>query len=195
MALDVLKGLTPARKLGSGYNGGGVNHYPITNGYNTAIGEGDPVKLSGGTIQLATNTDPILGVFQGVQYIDSEGQLQFKKNFTAGTSSKGGIQIQGGYSQPLAMVYDDLNGTFIVRTEDSVSVSAGLLGGSYKLSAIGSVVGGRSQAVLDIAASANTSDGHAVTIIGLWTGRDSEWGDAPTAVEVKLSNPGIVGEL
>lgn len=195
MALDVLKGLTPVRKLGAGYNNAGHATYPIANGYATAIGEGDPVKLSGGTIQLATNTDPCIGVFQGVRYIDSDDKLQFKKNFVASTSSKGGKEVEGGYQQPLAYVTDDPNQTYVVRTADSVSVSAGQLGTSYKLSAIGSVVNGRSQVVLDTAASAGTSGGHMVTILGLYTGQDSEWGDAPTAVEVKLSNHGIVGEL
>jgi hypothetical protein len=195
MALDVLKGLTPSRKLGSNYNSGGYTTYPIANGYASNIGEGDPVKLSAGQIQLAVNTDPTLGVFMGVRYIDSDAKLQFKKNFVAGTSSQGGKIVEGGYSQPLAFVSDDADGTFIIRTEDSVSISAGLLGQSFKVSAIGSVVNGRSQAVLDVAASAGSSGGHMVTIIGKWTGRDNDFGDAPTAVEVKLSNPGIVGEL
>jgi hypothetical protein len=195
MALDVLKGLTPARKLGSGYNAGGANTYPIANGLAENIGEGDPVKLSAGVIQLATNTAACLGVFAGVRYIDSDGKLQIKKNFTTGTSSKGGADVGGGYTQPLAMVYDDPNQTYVVRTVAAASVSALLLGSSFKLSAIGSVVGGRSQAVLDVAASAGASGGHMVTIIGLYTGQDSEWGNAPTAVEVKLSNHGIVGEL
>jgi hypothetical protein len=195
MALDVLKGLTPTRKLGSGYNNGGGNHYPIANGYASNIGEGDPVKLSAGVIQLATNDVACLGVFKQVSYIDSEGKFQVKKNFTAGTSSKGGQQLYGGYTQPVALIADDPNQTFVMRVVDAVSISAGQLGTSFKVSAIGSVVGGRSQAVIDEAASAGASGGHMVTVIGLYTGRDSEWGDAPTAVEVKLSNHGIVGEL
>lgn len=195
MALDVLKGLTPARKLGSGYNNGGGNWYPIANGYATAIGEGDPVKLSAGIIQIAENTTVTLGAAKEFAYIDTEGKLQFKKNFTAATSSKGGIEVFGGYQQPMAFVHDDPNQTYIVRTVDAASVSAGMIGTSFKMSAIGSVVNGRSQAVLDVAASAGVSGGHMVTIVGLYTGRDSEWGDAPTAVEVKLSNAGIVGEL
>jgi len=195
MALDVLKGLTPLRKLGAGRETAGQTTYPIANGYNTAIGEGDPVKLSAGVIQLAGNTDACIGSFQGVRYIDSNGQLQFTKNFVAATSSKGGIALDGGYTQPLAFVTDSADQTYVVRTVDAVSISAGLLGQSFKLSAIGSVVNGRSQAVLDVAASVGTSGGHMVTIVGLYTGQDSEWGNAPSAVEVKLSNHGIVGEL
>jgi hypothetical protein len=194
MALDVQKGLTPTRKLGAGYNNGGMNIYPIANGYASNIGEGDPVKLSGGVINLATNAGAVIGVFAGCQYIDDNAQLQFKNNFVAGTSSKGGIQVGLGLSQPLAKVYDDPNQTYIVRTHLS-ALAATDLGKSYKVSAIGSVVGGRSQAVLDVAASVGTSGGHMITVIGLWTGQDSEFGTGPIAVEVKLSNYGIVGEL
>lgn len=194
MALDVLKGLTPVRKLGSGYNNGGGNWYPIDNGYAANIGEGDPVKLSVGRINVALNTAACLGVLAQVAYVDSDGKLQYKREFVAGTSSKGGKEVFGGYTQPMALVYDDPNQTYVIRTT-TTSVSSGMIGRSFKVSAIGSVVGSRSQAVLDVAASAGTSGGHMVTVIGLYTGQDSEWGTAPTAVEVKLSNHGFIGEL
>ncbi len=194
MALDVLKGLTPARKLGSNYNNGGLNTYPITNGYAVAIGEGDPVKMSAGAINIAVNTSPAIGVFAGVRYINDDGQLTFKKSFVAATSSKGGIKFDGGYSQPLALVYDDPNQTYIARTHLS-ALAATQIGVSFKMSAIGSVVNERSQAVLDVNASVGTSGGHMVTVVGLWTGQSSQWGTGPIAVEVKLSNHGIIGEL
>jgi hypothetical protein len=192
--VDVLKGLTPTRKQGANYNSGGFNTYPIANGYASDIGEGDPVQLTGGEIELATNALAVIGVFKGCRYIDSNGQLQYKTNFTAGVSSQGGKEVEGGYSQPLANVVDDKDQSYVVRTQVS-ALAVTAIGTSYKMSAIGSVVGGRSQAVLDVAASAGTSGGHMVTVLGLWTGRNSEWGTGPIAVEVKLSNHGIVGEL
>jgi len=195
LGLDVLRGLTPARKVGSGYNNGGGNWYPITNGYNTNIGEGDPVKISAGNINIADNLNKVIGTFAQVAYIDAEDKLQFKRNFVAGTSSKGTKVVFGGFTQPMALVYDDPEQTFIVRTATSSLASAGMVGRSFKLSAIGSVVNGRSQAILDVSASVGTSGGHMVTVVGLYTGRNSRWGTAPTAVEVKLSNPGYVNEL
>jgi hypothetical protein len=194
-ALNILKGLTPTRKLGSNRNAGGLNVYPVSNGYATAIGNGDPVKLSAGKIELATNAGAVLGTLQGVMYIDTEGQLQVKPNFVAATSSKGGIVVAQGLTQVLALVNDDPNQTYAVRTVDAASVSAGMIGRSFKVSAIGSVVGGRSQCVLDVAASAGTSGGHMITVVGLWSEPGNDWGNAPTAVEVKLSNHGIIGEL
>lgn len=194
MAITITKGLTVTRKLGAGYNTAGFNVYPITNGYGSNIGHGDPVKLSAGKIELATNAGAVIGVFAGCKFVDDEGRLQVKKNFVAGTSSKGGSTVEGDYTQPVAMVYDDPNQTFVIRT--LTCVSAGALGKSFKVSAIGSVVGEQSQAVLDVAASAGTSGGHMVTIIGLWQEPNNTWDvSGGTAVEVKLSNYGIIGEL
>lgn len=193
--VDVLKGMTPVSKLGSGYRTAGFNTYPIANGLAQNIGEGDPVRLSAGVIQLADNDTVCLGVFDSVRYIDTNGQLQFKRNFPTGTSSQGGKIVEGGYSQPLANVYDDANEQYVVRTLTS-GLSAGQIGSSFRMSAVGSVVGGRSQAVLQTTSAGTSSgDGHMVTVMGLWTGRNSAWGTGPIAVVVKLSNHGIVGEL
>ena len=193
------KGFTPNRKLGGGYNSGGMGNYPIANGYASNIGEGDPVKLSGGTIQLAENTTETLGIFAGCKYVDPDtAQLRVRKDFPANTSSKGGVKVEGStYSQPIALVAEGVDRTFTMQTtEVSVSsLSAGIIGKSYAVSAIGSVLNGRSQAVVDIAASAGTTAGHMVTIVGLYKEPDVEFGVTPLAVEVKLSNPGIVGEL
>jgi len=70
-----------------------------------------------------------------------------------------------------------------------------MIGRSFKVSAIGSVVNGRSQCVIDVAASAGTSGGHMITVMGLYSEPGNAWGNAPTAVEVKWSNHGIIGEL
>lgn len=199
--LNIPKGLTPNRKLGGGYNSGGMTNYPIANAYAANIGEGDPVKLSAGVIQLADNESKVLGVFAGCKYIDSQSQLRIEKNFIAGTSSKGGVEIEGsGYKQPIALVIDDANQTYTVQTTE---VSGGqveradLLGKSFRMTAIGSVVNGRSQAILDVEATVGVSagDGYMVTVLGLYKEPDVEFGTYPIALEVKLANPGIVGEL
>ncbi len=199
MPLDVTKGFTPARKLGSTPNNSATGTYPIRNGYATAIGNGDPVLLSAGFIKLGANGSPCIGVLGGVRYIDADSRLVFTPNFIAATSSKGGVEVEGGYTQPLAYVYDDPGQTYVVRTLlTALPVSA--VGRSYRMSAIGSVNAiGQSEAVLDVNATAGTSagDGHMVTVIGIWKGQDSNFGTGatPIAVEVKLSNYGSVQEL
>ena len=81
--------------------------YTITSTYAGTIFSGDPVKLtSDGVIQLATSdgtrggtTDGItvLGIFAGVQYLDSTGKPTIAPFFTGGTT---GTEI-------VAWVYDD----------------------------------------------------------------------------------------
>lgn len=196
MALDVQKGLTPVRKLGALPNSCGFNTYPIKNGYATAIGEGDPVKLSAGFIKIGDNAANVIGVFAGHRYIDSEGRLMFSPNFVAGTSSKGGVPVGNGLAQPLANVYDSPDQTYVIRTLlSALEVSA--IGRTYRVSAIGSVVNGRSQAVLDVNATAETSGsgGYMVTVVGLYGVPDSRFGTGPVAVEVKLARYGSVQQL
>lgn len=193
--IDIQKGFTPARKLGSQYNAGGFNTYPIRNGYATAIGEGDPVALSAGYIVIATNAKNCYGVFAGCQYIDSDGALQFKKDFVAGTSSKGGVPVLNGEARVYGKVYDDEDQTYVVRTATSAALTVSAVGRTYKMSAIGSVVNGRSQAVIDGVASAGTSGGYMVTVLGLYGTQNVAWGQGPIAVEVKLARFGSVQEL
>lgn len=91
-------GFTPVR-----HKTGGPLHltpYSIATGYNTAIGLGDPVQLTGTgrNIELseATNEDNI-GVFAGVEYTNSDGQRVWSERWVAGTA---GTNI-------IASVYDD----------------------------------------------------------------------------------------
>jgi len=194
--IDIQKGFTPARKLGSQYNSCGFNTYPIRNGYATAIGEGDPVALSAGYIVIATNAKNCYGVFGGCQYVDPvTGQLQFTKDFVAGTSSKGGVPVLNGEARVYGKVYDDEDNTYIVRTATSAVLQVSAVGRTYKMSAIGSVVNGRSQCVIDGVASAGTSGGYMVTVLGLYGTQNVAWGQGPIAVEVKLARFGSVQEL
>ena len=58
---------------------GATLQLPISGSYNTAIYNGDTVKLvAGGTIEVsgATTTGTILGVLVGVQYTNSSGQTE-----------------------------------------------------------------------------------------------------------------------
>lgn len=81
--------------------------YTIASTYATSIYSGDPVKLvAAGTIQLGTSdgtrsgtTDGIslLGIFAGVEYLDSTGKPTISPFWTGGTT---GTQI-------VAWVYDD----------------------------------------------------------------------------------------
>jgi len=112
MATGTLKGLTPARKVGSGPDNKGLSTYAIATGYATSLGLGDPVKLTtDGTLVRATNdTADAIGVFAGVSYTDSEGSPQFKKMWTASTAA----------TDVKALVTDDPFATFTAKADGPI---------------------------------------------------------------------------
>jgi hypothetical protein len=73
-------GLTPVKHLVGGViRMNTYMNYTIASAYNTALYQGDPVKLvAGGTIERAAAGDKIVGVFSGVQYTDSvSGEVKY----------------------------------------------------------------------------------------------------------------------
>ena len=104
-------GLNPARKVGSGPDTMGLSEYTIASGYATALGKGDPVKLhTDGTLIKATNGNDAIGVFYGVNYIDSTGAVKIEKYWPASTVA----------TQITALVMDDPNRTFHVKGEGPI---------------------------------------------------------------------------
>src|SRR5210317_1261980 len=64
------------------------NKYRIASGYNTTIYQGDLVAVvTGGGIErvAAGGSGLILGVFNGVNYTDSDGKPRWSNKWTAGT--------------------------------------------------------------------------------------------------------------
>lgn len=110
------RGFVPVRHLTGGQIT--LREFSIASGYNTALGAGDPVELTGtGTnIQLAAsgNVDN-LGVFAGVRYTNSSGQRVYSGYWPANTT---GTNI-------VALVYAD---PMIVYTIQGDSVAAGDVG-------------------------------------------------------------------
>src|ERR1700761_9557654 len=89
MATGPVTGFSPSRTIGSGPDNQGVSNYSIASGYATNIGKGDPVKLSSGTLALATNGDTTLGVFESVDYIPNDTTLRptYRNNWPASTAA------------------------------------------------------------------------------------------------------------
>ena len=94
---------------------GRLNEYPLATAYGTAIGYGDIVKLvADGSVELAGATDPYIGIFQGVQYVASDGSIVFRKNWIASTAEKSGTTIK-------ALVCDDPGATYEVIADTSTT--------------------------------------------------------------------------
>lgn len=101
----------------SGFGGtpGRLNEYPIATAYATALGYGDIVKLvADGSIELATASNPYVGVFQGVKYVASDGSIVYRKNWIAATAEKSGTTI-------LALVADDPGAIYEVIADTSTT--------------------------------------------------------------------------
>lgn len=194
MTNSVKTGLTPSRMRGGSPFSGAVVEYPIANAYGTALYKGDPVKLSGGVVVRAESSigsDPLLGVFQGCQYIDpATGQLVIASYFPASTSSAGSIN---GTASPLALVVTDPDVTYLVQANTTVTL--GMVGSRYRLSiGTGSARTGQSAAVLDTALTVDASSGAHVRIVGFYNIPNQTLGSTDdTVVEVVLTSTGFIG--
>lgn len=111
MASAPKTGLTPARKVGSAPDNKALSAYTIASGYATALGSGDPVKLhTDGTLVKATNGADAIGVFYGVTYTDSQGEIHITGYWPA---SQTATNIE-------ALVLDDPNATFVVKGDGPI---------------------------------------------------------------------------
>ena len=117
---DAPFGLKPVGELGSGYNTSGTTEYSIASGATGNIFSGDLVKmLNTGTVLVAGATDnPVLGVFRGCQYTDSNGDVIFSPYWPSGTVT----------SDAVAFVVDDPNALFEVQSAATGSVVQTVVG-------------------------------------------------------------------
>ena len=112
-------GLRPIGKLGSNVNSTGTTEYDILTGTTGSIFTGDPVKMvSTGGIAVAAAGDLLLGVFQGCQYTDSAGEVQYSSYWPTTTVS----------SDAVAFVVDDPNALFEVQSAATGSVVQTVIG-------------------------------------------------------------------
>jgi hypothetical protein len=115
--VDRAIGLRPLRHLG----GGEVrsNAYSIASGYATALGAGDPVKMTGTgrNIARAAGGDVVVGVFDGCRYTDQTGARKYAMYWPAGQVA---TEIE-------ALVYDDPMISFRVQADTVAEADVGLL--------------------------------------------------------------------
>ena len=117
---DAPFGLKPVGKIGSGYNSEGTTEYKIASGATGNIFSGDLVKmLNTGTVLVAGATDnPVLGVFRGCQYTDSNGDVIYSPYWPSGTVT----------SDAVAFIVDDPNALFEVQSAATSGVLQTVVG-------------------------------------------------------------------
>ena len=109
--LDAPAGAKPFRHLSGGMIR--ASEYKIASGTSSDIFTGDFVKLlSTGYIDVASAGNRILGVFAGVKYTASDGEVIYKKYFPTGTTTQGSADVT-------AYVYDDPNITYRIQSAGS----------------------------------------------------------------------------
>ena len=115
---DAARGFWPVRHLSGGTNRS--NEYGIASAYATNIFKGDLVKLvAAGTIEAAAAGNRFVGVFDGVEYTDANGNVVFSQYWPASTVA----------TNIKARVYDDPNTVFGVQSAGStVAADVGNLG-------------------------------------------------------------------
>ena len=157
---DAPFGFRAVRMQGSGPSTNGQTQYLIANGYGTAIFQGDPVEMvAGGTLEVANGVaDVVVGVFNGIEYVDVNTRKPvFANFFQANTSSYDGI-IK-------AFVQDDPNQLFEVQVSGAMA-NANIGETANLVYTAGSTHSGTSKAEVN-SSTYSTGANTAVKIVGL----------------------------
>ena len=113
--IDAPFGLRPIAKVGQNPNNGGQTQYDVGGSQSTAIFTGDPVKYKNdGTVEVATASDALLGVFMGGFYTDPTTQKPTFKNYYPGSIVASDI---------IANVIDDPNVVYKVDSDGAFAVA------------------------------------------------------------------------
>ena len=171
---DTSFGLRPIGLNGAGANTTGVTQYEIATNNTNAIYQYSPViPLSTGFIDIvgAANggTVPALGVFMGVEYVDSSSKKTVFKNYWPGSNN---VSVDTNFPVK-ALVADNPNQLFMIAADESVTDRATAIADifancSLATATSGSTDNGRSTAQLDISTAATTATLF-MRIVGLTT--------------------------
>ena len=149
------------------------NEYPIVSGYGTAIYCGDVVvQGSDGLLARAAAGDTnIIGVFQGVYWVDPDGTPRFEKKWPANQTTLGSANAR-------AVVIDDPYVVFEAQTATGVNLTQSMFGNNVDIVATaGNDATGMSKESLSL--SAPGAGAAQVRLLGLIPGRDdSNLGDS-----------------
>ena len=185
--IDQAYGLRPIAKVGSAPGGTtGTTKYSIADNQSTAIFTGDPVKYKNdGTIEVATASDALLGVFMGCFYTDpTTGKPTYKDHFPASLSP----------GDAIAFVADDPDQMFVVQQD---SVGSNLVAADLNLNAnlifgAGSTTTGVSGVEIDSSTGAATAT-HQVRLIDFYDIPSNDATANNSELVIKINNHSLNG--
>jgi len=146
------------------------------------------IGTDGKLIVLTAATDTILGVFAGVEYISTVGDVIFKPYWDAPGAVQTGSQVR-------ATIYDDPRGIFSIYADADLSIAR--VSDYFKFDTVvgtgGSTVTGQSSLSLDVGATATAADGYQIQLRGFDVQKGRP-GDLRTGL-VQFVDPEYAGEL
>jgi len=174
---------------------GTARPFPLASGYAVTLQHGDPVKLAdtigGGTIDLATTDGtrngtasgvPVLGVFVGVDYVDSTGKPVKDKQWLASTATFGSVAAT-------AWVIEGDQNEFEVQADGTIAKAD--IGSQCDLTGFasaGSTSLGISAATVSASPVADDAQGQFQIVDFVEDGANTA-GDTYTRVIVRIANP------
>tara|TARA_E500000318_G_scaffold28177_1_gene28390 strand:- start:359 stop:946 length:588 start_codon:yes stop_codon:yes gene_type:complete len=185
--IDQAFGLRPIAKIGSAPGGTtGTTKYSIADNQSTAIFTGDPVKYKNdGTVEVATASDAILGVFMGCFYTDPTTSKPTFRNYFPASLSPG---------DAIAFVADDPDQMYIAQQD---SVGSNLVAADLNLNAnlifgAGSTTSGISGVEIDSSSGAVTAT-HQVRLIAFYDTPSNDATANNSDLVVKINNHSLNG--
>lgn len=180
-------GLRPVAAMGT--HGNEVRAYAAPNGASCpALAKGTPVKWTNGVVaSTGTGTGPLLGVVQGVAWINDTTKLLQNRSYLPAATSSGGL-IDGD-NRPQVYVVDSPEALFMVQA--NASLSAGDAGLNFEVTATAAdavdTVMGISRMALKATSRTSAVTG-AVKVLGLARIPDNNWDDPFPVVVCRLNS-------
>lgn len=111
--VNAAKGFIPKQYLNGTTYSGQVSPYDLIDNYAVSLFTGDPVTFdTNGTIKIGVAGAATIGIFQGCQYIGTDGQTHYSPYWPAYTRTLGGVNAT-------AYIADDPNLLFDVQAVNS----------------------------------------------------------------------------
>lgn len=176
-------GFRPVRRFDGAAPNYATRVYDILSTYATKIYKYDPVKIStAGNVELAGTTDyPLLGIFDGCEYMDT---VQNKRVFSAFWPAPGSA-VAGTVK---ATVIVDPMAVFKVRSNGVAITKANNFANAQYAAGTGNDVSGLSGASL-AASTLNTTNTLPFKVVGLFDGEGNDNAGSYNIVEVIINLP------
>lgn len=157
----------------------------IASAYGTAIYKGGPVILNtNGTIVVGTAAADILGIFNGVEYVDSTGKPNYSTFWPAGQTLFTGTEAK-------AYVWEDPATVFEVQANGPMPATSVGDQADVVNPGAGNALTGLSTAALSTTLAGAGAQAQ-FRIYGLSRYEDNAWGDAFTIVQVQMARQQFV---